>query len=301
VKHYVCGLLGIFLFVTMPLAEGQPAKRPVMKLWPAGAPGEQATHEPEKDMTTAKDGEVGGRRLIRLGNVTTPTLTLYAAKHNETGTAVLVFPGGGYHILALDLEGSEVCEWLNSIGVTAVLVKYRVPAPPKSERYAQPLQDAQRAMSLVRAHADEWHIRKDRIGVLGFSAGGHLAALISGSGAGKRTYPQVDPADQGEVRPNFTVLIYPAYLSVGDKGEMLAPEIAPSASNPPAFLVQTEDDHTFVEGSLLYYRALKRVNVPAEMHLFSSGGHGYGLRPGKSRVTNWPAMAADWMHSIGMH
>ncbi len=269
-------------------------------LWPNGPPGEKATSDAEKDMTTAKDGLVAGKSVIRLGNVTEPTITVYQPPEaRDGGTAVVVFPGGGYRILAMDLEGTEVCRWLNSIGITAVLLKYRVPEPAGVPRYAEPLQDAQRAISLVRSHAADWKLNPDRIGVLGFSAGGHLAAVLSHSFQ-SRTYPAVDAADRASSQPNFAALIYPAYLSVLDQGEQLAPEVAVDAHSPPTFIVQAEDDHIFVEGTLLYYRALKRGGIPAEMHIFPNGGHGYGLRRSAARVTSWPALAEAWLRSLGV-
>lgn len=272
----------------------------VIRLWPHGAPGEKATAEPERDTTTSKDGLVAGKPVIRLGSVTDPSLTLYpASKASDTGTAVVVFPGGGYRILAMDLEGTEVCQWLNSIGITAVLLKYRVPEAADLPRYTAPLQDAQRAIRLARAHSHEWGFKADRIGVLGFSAGGHLAAVL-GSKSGERSYSSIDKADEGSCRPDFAILIYPAYLSVGDRGEQLAPEAAVSARTPPTFIVQAEDDRTFIGGTLLYYRALQLAGVPAEMHLFGSGGHGYGLRPSSARVTGWPTLAKDWLRSLNL-
>jgi acetyl esterase/lipase len=268
-------------------------------LWPNGAPGPKAASQPEADTTTPKDHLVAGKRVIRLGNVTVPTITVYSpSKANNTGTAVVVFPGGGYRVLAMDLEGTEVCHWLNSLGITAVLLKYRVPEPTALPRYTEPLEDAQRALGIVRSHAREWRINPDRIGVLGFSAGGHLGAVLTNNFA-SRTYPAIDASDRTNCRPDFTVLVYPAYLSVEDKGEQLAPEVAVTTRTPPTFIVQAEDDHLFVEGTLLYYRALERGKIPAEMHL-SSGGHGYGLRPSEARVTSWPTLAESWLRSRGL-
>lgn len=264
-------------------------------LWPNGAPGEKATTEPERDTSTPNDHAVAGKPVIRLSNVTASTMTLYPApKEKNTGAAVLVFPGGGYRILAYDLEGTEICDWLNSIGITAVLVKYRVPEPKGSPRYQQPLQDAQRAIGMVRSHAKDWEIDPQRVGVLGFSAGGHLSAVLSNAAA-ERTYPTVDGADQISSRPDFTVLVYPAYLSVEDKGETLAPEVKPSGQTPPTFIVQAENDKSFIGGTLLYYRALTAAKAPAEMHLYSVGGHGYGLRHTNDPVTNWPQLAEAWL------
>ena len=271
-----------------------------ISIWPNGAPGETGAIGPEHDTTKPTDNLVAGKSLIRLGNVSAPTLTLYRApKEKDTGAAVIVFPGGGYNILALDLEGSEVCGWLNSIGVNCALLKYRVPARPGGPRYAAPLQDAQRAIGLVRYHAREWQIDPQRIGVLGFSAGGHLAAAAS-TNFDKRTYDAVDEADKVSCRPDFAVLIYPAYLTAKDDLKTLAPELPVRADTPPAFLAQTEDDPVHVECSMVYFKALKDAKVPAEMHIFSTGGHGYGLRPSSAKITTWPQLAAQWMESRGL-
>lgn len=277
------------------------AANTVVPLWPGEPPGPHNATGPEKDTTTSKDGLIAGRSVIRLGNVASPTLALFQPKHNNTGAAVLVFPGGGYRILAMDLEGTEVCRWLNSIGITGVLVKYRVPEPPGQPPYAAPLQDAQRAMGIVREHAKQWHIDPKKIGVLGFSAGGNLGAELSNNFK-KRTYDPIDQADQESCRPDFAILIYPAYLAVknGEGRYKLAPELQVTANTPPTFLVQTEDDPVHVENSLYYYMALKNAKAPVEMHLYSTGGHGYGLRRTDKSVTGWPRQAERWLQSLGL-
>lgn len=268
-------------------------------IWPAAAPGEKGEAGEERDNTTDKDALISGRRVIRLGNVHKPTITVYRPpKDKDTGAAVIVFPGGGYRILALDLEGSEICEWLNTIGVTGILLKYRVPSPQGTARYTAPLQDAQRTIGLVRQHAAEWGLNPKRIGVLGFSAGGHLAAASS-TNYDSRTYDPLDAADSLSSRPDFTVLIYPAYL-VQDKSEQISPELKITAQTSPTFIVQTEDDPVHVENSIFYYAALKNAKVPAEMHLFAAGGHGYGLRPSDKSVSEWPRLAEKWMRSLGL-
>lgn len=269
-----------------------------IRLWPGAAPGDNGNIGPEAD-TSGPDGAlVAGRTVIRLGNVSTPTLTVYRPpKDKDVHTAVLVFPGGGYSILAMDLEGTEICEWLNTIGVTGVLVKYRVPARQGRPRWAAPLQDAQRALGMVRRRASEFGVDPRRIGVLGFSAGGHLAAALS-TNFERRTYDSVDAADAVSCRPDFTLLVYPAYLTVKDEGDKVAPELKITAETPPAFLVQAEDDGVRVETSLFYYAALKNAHVPAEMHLYPKGGHGYGLRPSANLVTTWPKRAEEWMRSL---
>ena len=289
------------LAFSMPGAETAGVPIP---LWPAGLPTlagapMKFSPGPEQDMTTSKDNLVAGKSVIRTGNVTEPSVTFYPAPaQSNSGATVVVFPGGGYRILALDLEGTEVCSWLNSIGVNAALVKYRVPEAPGVPRYAAPLQDAQRAVGMARNHASEWHIDPKRIGVLGFSAGGHLAALLSNDYQ-TRSYSLFDDADKASCRPDFAILIYPAYLT-GEDRTTLAPEFKVSVQTPPTFLVQTEDDPVHVENSLVYYRALKNAKVPAEMHLFSTGGHGYGLRPSPEAVTGWPALAEAWLRSRGL-
>jgi acetyl esterase/lipase len=260
------------------------AELQTISLEPPGSAIYNYSSTPEHDATTEKDGKVGGRSVVRLANVSHPTLTFYPAPAaKNAGAMVLVFPGGGYNILAFDLEGSEICEWLNSLGVNAALVKYRVPHMGNLPRYRAPLMDAKQAMEVARKHAGEWHVDAHRIGVIGFSAGGHLAALLSNT----------------DTRPDFAMLIYPAYLTDEKDLSVLAPEFTVTAQTPPTFLVQTEDDGVHVENSLVYYEALKKNKVPAEMHIFATGGHGYGLRPTAEPVTQWPHLAEAWLKARG--
>lgn len=288
--------LALLLVAALPAAAAEPAAAPI---WPKGAPGDAPLAQPEADTTKPTDNMVAGRRVARIGNVSTPTITIYRpSKEKNTGAAVVVFPGGGYSILASDLEGTEICEWLNSIGVTGVLLKYRVPARPNRPRGAAPLEDAQRAIGIVRSRAAELGLDPKRIGVLGFSAGGHLAAYVS-TNFEKRAYAPVDAADWVSCRPDFTVLIYPAYLTARQEGDKVSPELTITGNTPPTFLAQTEDDGVRVETSLFYYAALRNAKVPAEMHLYPSGGHGYGLRRTEKMVTTWPLRAEEWMRSIG--
>lgn len=291
-------------FLSMAFASSLFAAEPkAQPLWPGKAPGETKDLPAEADTTdTGKTpgALVAGKRVIRLGNVSAPTLTVYpATAAKNTGAAVLVCPGGGYNILALDLEGTEICEWLNSIGVTAALLKYRVPRREGREKHAAPLEDAQRAMGLLRSRAGELGIDPKRIGVLGFSAGGHLAAVLS-TAADTRTYAPLDEVDKVSSHPDFAVLIYPAYLTVKEKADAIAPELPVGASTPPTFIAQTEDDSVRVETGLFYYLALKNAKVPAEMHLYPRGGHGYGLRRTANDVTSWPDRAAEWMKASGL-
>ena len=298
-KSTLCLLLtsfGIFAG-TVLFAADTPT---VFPLWPNKAPGETNMIGEEKDMTKPGEGLVAGQRVIRLGNVSKPTITLYRApKEKDTGAAVIVFPGGGYNILAWDLEGTEVCDWLNSLGVNAVLLKYRVPKRPGLDRHVPALQDAQRAVGLVRSRAQEFGLDSARIGVLGFSAGGHLAAALSGSAA-QRTYPAVDAADAVSCRPDFSVLIYPAYLTLKDQGDKINPETAVSSNTPPAFIAMTQDDAVRVESALFYSVALKEAGVPFELHIYPKGGHGYGLRRTENPVTAWNDRAAEWMKNRGL-
>jgi acetyl esterase/lipase len=266
-------------------------------LWPNGAPGEKGDIGEERDMTKPTENLVAGKRLIRLGNVTKPTITIYKpAPDKDTGAAVIVCPGGGYNILALNLEGTEVCEWLNSIGITGVLLKYRVPKRTGLEKHTPPLQDAQRALGLVRNRAKEFGIDPKRIGIIGFSAGGHLSAAAS-TIYENRSYPANDEADATSCRPDFTILIYPAYLTVKEDGDKISPELKLTENTPPTIMVMAADDPVRVENVLFYTLALKKAKVPVELHVYSSGGHGYGLRPTKESVTAWPKKVEEWMQS----
>jgi acetyl esterase/lipase len=268
-----------------------------LNLWPHGAPGAAASAAPEVDTTTANDNLIAGKPLIRLGNVSVPTLTLYAPNGKNTGAAVVVFPGGGYHILAMDLEGTEVCEWLNSVGITCVLVKYRVPDSGPYPKSSAALQDAQRVLGIVRSHASEWHLDPNRIGVLGFSAGAHLAAALS-THFEHRLYNPIDSADQISCRPDFAVIVYPGYLALPEQNFAPNADIHVTGQTPPTFIVQAEDDPVHVENSIVYFQAPKNAKVPAEMHIYASGGHGYGLRRTELPVTAWPKLAETWLQTI---
>jgi acetyl esterase/lipase len=284
-----------------------------MQLWPQGAPnpenqpgaeGPSANPAPpagpERDTTTPQMPLVAGRPLIRLGNVTEPTLTLYPAPAEEnTHAAVVVFPGGGYSILAIDLEGTEVCEWLNRIGVNCALLKYRVPGSGPYPKSAAALQDAQRAMGMVREHAAAWGVDPNKVGVLGFSAGGHLAAALSTHDE-KRLYPRVDAADDESCKPDFAIIIYPGYLAVAEKGMAFNRDIPVTKETPPTFLVQAEDDPVHVENAIEYFMALKKAGVAAELHVYTQGGHGYGLRPTELPITHWPELAGTWLKTLGV-
>lgn len=284
----------------------QPAWQPApghitLPLWPNGAPGgtaAPANAAPEVDTTTPKEALIAGKPLIRLGNVSHPTITLYKpAKANGAVPSVVVFPGGGYHILAIDLEGTEVCDWLNEAGLACVLVKYRVPDSGPYPKSPAALQDAQRAMGMVREHADEWGIDPKRVGVLGFSAGGHLAAALS-THFDKRLYDRIDGADDLSCRPDFAVVVYPGYLALQDQNMATNADIKPAAETPPTFIVQAEDDPVHVENATNYFLQLKNAKVPAELHIYADGGHGYGLRRTSLPVTAWPLLVEKWLQTI---
>lgn len=280
-------------------------------IWPGAAPDAMPVTGPEFATTTGKESLVAGRPLIVVGNVSRPTMTVYPPKGRNTGVAIVVFPGGGYWELAIDLEGTEVCDWLTSKGITCVLLKYRVPggsgkylySSPKSGPYPkspQAFEDAQRTLGLVRFHAAEWHINPHKIGVLGFSAGGHLVAAMS-IHFEQRVYPAIDAADKESCRPDFAVALYPGHLSKYANPSELNPDIRVTDQAPPTFLLQNEDDPVDdVENSLDYYVALKKAGVPVEMHLYAKGGHGFGLRRTKLPVTAWPQLVETWLRTIEM-
>lgn len=270
--------------------------RPTLRLWPGTAPGEQPNQPPESNSATDKN-VIAGRPIYLLNNVSVPTITLYKPRGENSGAAAVVFPGGGYHILAIDLEGTEVCDWLTSIGVNCVLLKYRVPDTGPYPKSSAALQDAQRAVGLVRQHAAEWGIDPHRVGVLGFSAGGHLAAAIS-THFDRRLYESVDDADKLSCRPDFAVVVYPGYLALAEKSFAPNADIHPTDKTPPTFIVQAEDDPVHVENAVVYFMALKNAKVPAELHIYSQGGHGYGLRRTSLPVTGWPALVDTWLHTI---
>lgn len=243
-------------------------------------------------------------------NVTRPTMTVYPPRGKNTHVAVVVFPGGGFEELAIDLEGTEACDWLTSHGITCVLLKYRVPSLPynwhcncRPNNLAKPtlaLEDAQRTVGLLRFHAAEWHIDPHKIGVLGFSAGGYLVAEIS-TQFHRRLYAPMDAADRESCRPDFAVGVYPGHLSAGGDAYKLNPNVPVTRRTPPTFLVQAEDDNVDgINQSLAYYIALKNAGVPVEMHLYAHGGHVFGLRRTKLPITGWPRLVDAWLKTIGM-
>ncbi|MFN2570038.1 MAG: alpha/beta hydrolase [Gemmatimonadales bacterium] len=280
-----------------------------LPIWPDAPPGAPRSVGEETATTTQSDHFVAGRSWTFIRNVSRPTLTVYSPRGNNTGAAVVVFPGGGYEILAIDLEGSEVCDWLVSSGITCILLKYRVPnngprwnqfcGCDTTTRSSMPLEDAQRTISLVRARAAEWHIDPHKIGVLGFSAGGHLVALVS-THYERRVYAAVDAADRQSSRPDFAVTLYPGHLYDYDKSEM-NPDIHATAATPPTFMLHAENDN--VDGptnTLIYYTALKDAGVPVELHMYAEGRHAFGLRRTTFPITAWPQLVDTWLKTLGI-
>lgn len=287
-------ILAVALLASAPFVSAQKVTLP---LWPHGAP-EPYTGGSEKDITKPTDALIAGKRLEHLTNVSQPTLAFYPAEAaRNTGATVVVFPGGSYRILAYDLEGTEACSWLNSIDVNCVLVKYRVPFSTHYPENTADLEDAQQAMRITRAHALEWGLDPHRVGVLGFSAGGHLAVVLCNHPDYRRAG---EPEYRPSARPDFALIIYPGYLTDAPELNTLAKGIDPGPNTPPTFLLQAEDDPVHVENVLVYFQALKEAKVPAELHIFAHGGHGYGLRPTALPITHWPALAETWLRTIHM-
>ncbi|HJT00057.1 MAG TPA: alpha/beta hydrolase [Terriglobales bacterium] len=303
-------ILAIFLVIRVGSVSAQipvwqlSAGHAQLPIWPGTVPDAHPLAGPE--VVTTVNELVAGKPWLAVGKVSRPTMTVYAPKGKSTGTAVVVFPGGGYEVLAIDLEGTEVCDWLTSKGIACVLLKYRVPGgglTPESGAYPKSrmaLEDAQRTIGLVRFHAAEWHIDAHRIGVLGFSAGGHLVAAISTHD--RRLYPAVDAADKESCRPDFAVALYPGHmLENTSKPFELNPYVPVTSHTPPTFLLQAEDDPVdTVKNSLIYYVALKKAGVPVEMHLYAHGGHAFGLRRTKFPITAWPHLVEEWLQTMGM-
>ena len=312
-------LLTVALYLGVPRvvhAQQAPTWQPSaghvqVPIWPGAVPNARPAPGAETVTLTKRDELVAGKPWTYIQNVTRPTYTVYSPNGKNTGVAVVVFPGGGYQILAIDLEGTEVCDWLTSNGITCVLLKYRVPrGGPSWQRDChcrinpkpQPaLQDAQRTMGLLRLHAREWHIAPDKIGVLGFSAGGHLVAAISNQHR-HRAYTAIDSADRLSARPDFAVAIYPGHLWVEGRSPIaFNPDLHVTRDTPPTFLLQAQTDSVDnVNQSVAYYVALRQAGVPTEMHLYVNGGHAFGLRRTKDPITEWPRLVERWHGTIGM-
>lgn len=286
--------LALLLLLASPLFAADPKPTVTLDLWSGAAPGETKDLPPEAYQPT-KPNQLDVKRLA---NVSKPQIAVYAPE-KPNGTAVVIAPGGGYNILAIEHEGTDVATWLNKLGVTAVVLKYRVPrrAMQSPDNLAQ-LQDAQRALGLVRSKAAEWKLDPKRIGMLGFSAGGHLTATLC-TNYSKRLYDAVDDADKASCRPDFAVLVYPAYLAKKDTAD-LAESFKVTKETPPMFFAHASDDPVSSENSVALYRELKKNGVSAELHLFSKGGHGFGMRTDRGPVSAWPKRCEEWLTARGL-
>lgn len=273
----------ILIFTQYVMVYAQQKEK--IHLWPGAVPGETDARHPS---VVTPDGS---RNVVRLTDVTDPVLEVYPATGaHRTGVGVVVCPGGGYNILAINLEGYEIAAWLNKLGYTAFVLQYRVPG-----KEAGALQDAQRAIRVVRSRAAAWGLDPEKIGMMGFSAGGSLTARAA-TLYNVQTYTPVDKADSLSARPAFGMLIYPAYLDKGE-GRKLTPELAVNKQTPPMFIFATADD-TYGNSALVMAGAMRDAGVPAELHFYAKGGHGYGLRPGNTAAEIWPVLAAKWMQQV---
>ena len=274
--------LFVFLLLLFLSISTNAQKREIIYLWPGKVPGELKEKQPPVIDTSKND------KILRFDEVTNPAIEVFLPdKAINNGSAVIVCPGGGYNILAYDLEGTEIAGWLNRLGFTAFVLQYRIP-----DKKEGALQDVQRAMRIVRNSSQKWNIYPEKIGVMGFSAGGSLSARAS-TLFNKKTYPPVDKSDSLSCRPSFTMLIYPAYLDQGPN-LTLTPELELSKEVPPIFIFQTADD-PYGNSALVMAGALRNAKLPVELHFLSTGGHGYGLRPGKIAAETWPLLAEKWM------
>ncbi len=307
--------LGAVLLILLAFAAGAPralaqtawqpsAGHTQIPIWPNSPPGAVRNDSVETADIVIHSGKpalVGGKPWTYVANVSRPTITVYAPRGHNTGAAVFVFPGGGYEILAIDLEGTEACDWATSKGMTCVLLKYRVPCAvsgPHRECLTA-LQDAQRAISLVRYNAAKMHIDPRKIGVLGFSAGGHMVVTTT-TEFSRRAYRAVDAIDAVSCRPDFGIALYPGHLATHTR-PVLNSHVRVTSATPPTMLIQAQDDPVDpVENSLVYFAALQKAGVPAELHIFAHGRHAFGLRPTDQPITRWPALAESWLASIGM-
>lgn len=307
---FYCLLFVIHSISAQAQAWEPPSGHTQIPIWPEGKmPDAIPVTKPES--VTTSDSLLAGKPVTDVWDVTQPTISIYSPTTKNTGAAVIVFPGGGFHGLAIDLEGTEICEWLASQGITGILLKYRVPdsGPNWNEDckcHVEPkaptaLEDAQRTLGIVRLNAAKWHIDPNKIGVIGFSAGGFMVADIS-THFTKRVYSPIDAADKKSCRPNFAIALYPGHIRKGDSKEFsLNPYLHFTKESPPTFLLQAEDDPVdTIDYSILYYIGLKNAGVPVEMHLYAQGGHGFALRRTQLPITEWPKLVETWLGTIGI-
>jgi acetyl esterase/lipase len=273
-----------FLFILISLIS-LAQKKEIIYLWPGKVPGEAKEKQPPVKDTPKNDN------VLRFTEVTNPAIEIYPADPSKSNRcAVIVCPGGAYRILAYDKEGTEIAEWLNKLGYSAFVLQYRIP-----DKKEGALQDAQRAIKIVRNNASKWNIDPEKTGIMGFSAGGSLSARTS-TLFNNRTYQPVDKSDSLSCRPSFALLIYPAYLDQGPN-KTLTPELELTKSTPPIFIFQTADD-PYGNSALVMASALRDAKLPVELHLLPAGGHGYGLRPGKPAPDTWPLLAEKWLQGV---
>ena len=284
-------------FIAMLFALASPvlAQQQTLLLWPNGNPEPSKVVGPETDPTTDANRMYAGKPTTRVANISHPTMLVYPAPSaNNTGAAALVFPGGGFQHLSIDMEGTEVCAWLNSIGVNCAVVKYRVPEHGRFPDNVEDLEDVQQAMRIMRSHASEWHMDRHRIGAIGFSAGAELAVDLSTHADYQGTNVPLSTID---ARPDFQMVIYPGGLR--DREGKISDSVIPPHDLPPTFLLQAENDNlAHPESSLVYYLALVAAGIPAEIHIYAEGGHGFGLRSTELPISHWPVLADTWLHTI---
>ena len=279
-----------FILCTEPSIAAEPL---TLKLWPDGPPSAMA---PRSEATVKQIESYGPITPTHVSDVTDPTITIFRPE-KPNGASVVVAPGGGYMFLSYASEGTQVCEWLNTLGVTAVLLKYRTPTRDEKEAFTMPLQDAQRAIGIVRHHASEWSLDPKRVGLLGFSAGGNLTGHAAWD-RGERTYPQKPDFDDAR-GPDFIVFVYGGgFLEKDDKTKFRAGFSVP-ADAPPAFFVVAHDDKTNPIEATMLWLEYKRLNIPAEIHIMTKGGHGFGMRAGGNPINDWPARCGEWMRVMG--
>lgn len=301
----------IYIFAIIQLCIMElTAQTNTIKLWQGDIPGAKKSAD-YIEKTTGGNGEI-----VRIGKISAPELTVYLPKPEiATGSAVLIIPGGGYSIVAIDHEGFEVAKWLNTLGIAGIVLKYRLPSDViMDNKSIGPLQDAQEAMRVIRRNAEKWNLKTDKIGVIGFSAGGHLASTLS-THYDEKVY---ELKDNTSARPDFSILIYPvitfdaAFTHKGSRNNLIGEnpsedqvkkfsnELQVNSQTPPAFLVHSSNDEAVpVQNSILYYQQLQKNKVQAEMHIFQKGGHGYGLAKNRGTESGWPALCANWLKEMG--
>jgi endo-1,4-beta-xylanase len=282
------------------IAAGQddaPGQVEILPVWPGEPPSWSVPDQPEHDTSKPDSEQIAGRPVVRLGYVSKPELHVYRAKGDtKSETAVIVCPGGGYWILAWDLEGTEIARWLQSIGITAAVLKYRVPTQQEEQKWLPAVQDLQRSISLIRSGAIDG-FTAEKVGVLGFSAGGNASARTAT--ASKRLYAPVDDADQASPTVDFAVLVYPGSLVDEDEPTRLIDDIQVNDRTPPMFFAHARDDRVSCLGSVTLFTELQRRNIAAALHVFAGGGHGFGARIQGAASDQWPDLCAAWMRDQG--